>query len=370
MNSKVTDEDTLKYCLSQINEFEKTYIKDNFINYKKYKPHTGYLIKLESYNDIKKTIGQYYNKWTNASTILKSISTLEEIEFKTSTYLINMLLNGNKYIIINNKIWELFGNKERKDKASISYSIESSYITFVLDDNVQVSFHCRSQNNIIDNSTISQTYNNYSKFESNYQKIESIYQEISDYYDFENELKKGLNYDHYFQDYAYLVDISTLKKWKEITNYDGIKKLIDAKVKKNQIMNKIILYEEINKKLQVNISIKKFSTIKELKEFLLIDSLALVSRKFIDNFQNNPKGYIQYSFSNNNIKISIDFKDLYVKVNNANHNIITLKENSINNFGHQNDGTELHHTLLKLIIKLHYFSEEINNDIQTEFNSN
>ena len=101
MSSKVTDEDRLKYCLSQINEFENTYIKDKFINYKKYKPHTGYLIKLESYNAIKKTIGQYYNKWTNASTILKSISTLEEIEFKTSTYLINMLLNGNKYIIIN-----------------------------------------------------------------------------------------------------------------------------------------------------------------------------------------------------------------------------------------------------------------------------
>ena len=325
------DEKLLIFYNSKIDEFENSYIKDNFINYKSYGQHRGYLIKLENYYAIRNKIKQYFQEWKSASKILASLSSLEEIEFKTSSYLINMLLNGNKYIIINNEIWTLFGKKEKKDNALILYSININYIIFSLDDKKVLVFGCKSQNNIIDKSSFSKENNNfYPNFLENYEIIKKSYQEISDYYDFEKELESYLKYyqnNKNFKDYAYFVDINWLKKWKEIRNYENIKELIKAKKEKTKIMNLIILLEEINRKRQLNISkiiLKNFESIEQLKEFLLKNSLALVSSFFVHNFEKNPDGYFQYCPSKNKIKISISFKELNIQTMN-NINKLVLK---------------------------------------------
>ena len=354
-----------------IQDFENIYIKDNFDNYKEYDQHRGYLIKLESYEALKNKIQSYFREWKNASKIVKSLNDLDDIEFKTSTYLINMILNGNKYIIINTEIWELFGKKERKDKAKILYSVNKDLIIFTLDDNKKLVFSCKKHDNIIVGSSFSKDYNQYYKtLLANYENINKIYKEISDYYNFDIELENYLNHSHYNQiikKYAYFVDINWLKIWKKKTNYDEIKKLFKQQIGKNQIMDELILLEEINKVNSVNLSkilIKNFESIEALKLHLLNNSLAIVSSYFVDNFDKNAQGFIQYSPSKNLIKIIINFKELKIQTNN---NIITLKENITNNIEVANDAPTSYQILLKLLIKLYYFNNEINDEINIEY---
>ena len=232
-----------------INDFENDYIKDNFINYKKYDTHRGYLINLESYNAIKNQVGNYFKEFKNASKIVNNLNALEEIEYKTSTYLLNMLFNGNKYIIVNSEIWKLFGDQERKNEAKFLYSIDKDNIIFSLDDNIKLVFSCKSYNNIIDKSSFQPQYNKlYNQFLSNYENIKLIYNEIIDYYKFENELELYLNYNQQGQTFkktGYFVEISWLEKWKKKTNYEEIKKLFMANIDKSQIKNEIISLEEI-----------------------------------------------------------------------------------------------------------------------------
>ena len=353
-----------------IYDFENDYIKDIFINYKKYDTHRGYLINLESYNAIKIQVGSYFKDFKNASKIVNNLNALEEIEYKTSTYLLNMLFNGNKYIIVNSKIWELFGDQERKNEAIIHYSVIKDNIIFSPDDNIELVFSCISHNNIIDKSSFQPQYNKlYNQFLSNYENIKKIYDEIADYYKFENELELYLNNNQQIQKkkkLGYFVEINWLKKWKKKTNYEEIKKLIMANIDKSQIKNEIISLEEINRIKKVSlpkIEIKNFDSIEKLKDYSLKNSLALVNYYFIYHFDKNSDGFFQYYPSKNKIKISISSKELNFQTKN---NIITLSQNNIE---FENDKPDQVNILLKSLIEMYYFNEGIQIDMHSKYNS-
>ena len=131
----------IKYKLA-FDDFENKYVKDIYNNYTNYKEHRGYLINLENYEGIKNKVLSYYNNSSgiSASKIIQSIKKLKGIKKKNSTYLINMLSNYNKYIIINSSLWELLGDVGNL-YAKFLYYIDKDLIVFSLDDKIQLVFH-------------------------------------------------------------------------------------------------------------------------------------------------------------------------------------------------------------------------------------
>ena len=109
--------------------------------------HRGYLINLKDYEMIKK------NTKNNCSGIIYKIN---QIEFKTPQYLINMILNGNQYIFINTDLWELLCDKDKKSESPIIYKVNSYAITFNLDYK-ELSFRCNK--NIIDKTKLNYSSN-------------------------------------------------------------------------------------------------------------------------------------------------------------------------------------------------------------------
>ena len=130
----------IKYKLA-FDDFENKYVKNIYNNYTNYKEHRGYLINLENYEGIKNKVLSYYNNSSgiSASKIIQSIKKLKGIKKKNSTYLINMLSNYNKYIIINSSLWELLGDVGNL-YAKFLYYIDKDLIVFSLDDKIQLKF--------------------------------------------------------------------------------------------------------------------------------------------------------------------------------------------------------------------------------------
>ena len=266
---------------SLIENFENIYVKSTFDNYEKYNQLTGYIITLESYEDLKNAINsQIYGNFSS-SKILENQTKLKALEIKTSQYLISMLLNDNKYIIINDKLWNLLGEKE-KNNSPISYYIDDDYIIFKLDDNIQLKFYCWRHNNIIDEFSFKEEDNliYYSKLNSGFNKITKIYDQINEYYNFENELLQNSNQkkdNQYNKKLGCLVELNWLQKWKEIINYEKLKKHFRIKDTEKNIKNKIIFFTEKNKVgLQYPI-VKIFGSEEEFKYYIKNNSLALVN---------------------------------------------------------------------------------------------
>ena len=108
------DEKDILICyLKEIHNFE-LYIKEEkgklIGNHKEF---FGYLINLEDYEKLKtkinynENISKYKNYFSNPKD--KNTTkryTLDEIKFRDSTYLLNKIFNGNRYIIINIQLWK------------------------------------------------------------------------------------------------------------------------------------------------------------------------------------------------------------------------------------------------------------------------
>ena len=122
--------------------FEEVFIKSiNILNDREYKELEGYLINLKDYENIKKLIDYKNNKPQISPHYLgKKIEIKEkdkkfqikEIEFKTSKYFINMLFNGNKYILISKQLWEILCDEKQKKSSPVKYEINNSSIILYL----------------------------------------------------------------------------------------------------------------------------------------------------------------------------------------------------------------------------------------------
>ena len=120
-----------------------------------------------------------------------NIKKINQIEFRTSRYLVNMLLNNNKYIIINEALWKEIGYINNKNNNfKIKFSIESYCISFSFEKDRKLFFKIYSKNEI-DKYAYNLAKQN-SDYKSNYNEIVEIFNDIKSYYKFENEFNEKL----------------------------------------------------------------------------------------------------------------------------------------------------------------------------------
>ena len=139
------NESQLKKYRQALYNFDK-YIEDIYSNLRSNELHKGYLINLKDFEEFKKII--YYDIYKNkyCETGLKDINftysekvfKIKQIEFKTSQYFINMLLNENKYIIINTALWRVICENGNENENPINYEINNSYLILHFEDNNQI----------------------------------------------------------------------------------------------------------------------------------------------------------------------------------------------------------------------------------------
>jgi len=340
-----------KNAISEFEQFlNNIYSKKNTIGME----YTGYLINLKDYEKIKEIINSEKININNSENTFK----INQIEFKTPQYLINMVLNGNKYIIIKPELWELICDKDKKYDSSIIYKVNSKDITFSLD-NKELSF--KHNKNIIDKNAFknSSNYSNQSIYESNYEKIKKICESVINYYNFENEIQDDLtNKQNYtITSSEFLVSKEWIDKWKKYSNYDDIKtKYLQNNINKKEDILIVLIYyleqEKINfNELPISINNKNFSKKEDLENILESDSLVLVNSKFLYCFNNySSEKFIKYNAFNNKIHIYFD-KDELLSFK-TNDNIISL------------NGIIKYSIHLKQLIKIFYYQKKLRSNFK------
>ena len=345
-------------------------IKKFYNNSKSFFSHKGYLIKYKDYENLKEKIG--FNKMDKINILKIKVDkasknikpyAIKLIEFKTSQYLINMILNDNKYILINQELWKELNDKENENEEYINYKITNNTISFILDNNQELRFDCSGNNkNIIDKTTYKPT------IDSNFKDIQTIYNDILNYYKFEkqflNNIKNPKN-NNEPKLKGFLVTQEWLDKWKLYSNYEDIKNnyLNKDKINKNEIIYKIIKNVQESEKLNklkyknlIPIKIREIKKEENLRAFLEKDSLVLINS---NSFTNNWIRYqIIYGIYDNKIYLYLD-KVLFIESNN---NIISKNSN----IKLLNDYSDFIH--LKQLIKIFYFQKELNEKINTPYN--
>ena len=174
----------------------------------------GYLINLEEYKKLKTEINyennlklykNYITRPMNTNPIKKY--TLEEIKFRDSNYLLNMIFNGNKYILINKSFWKFICKEDMKKIPDIKFDINYYQIKFKLDDGKELIF--KNERNFIISNYYSELDPEYSLYSSNYYSInDNIYDKILKYFEFEKNFKEKLQVTNQKNTiFGYLVDI-------------------------------------------------------------------------------------------------------------------------------------------------------------------
>ena len=182
-------EDLLRNYTYKIKTFESNITSIQ----KKDSEHEGYIINLDYYNDLKNKI--QYEKYKNKISISRfdkfdikdneKIMTIKDLEFKTYKYLTNMILNGNKYIIIDSTFWKVICEKGKKNSVAINYYISDHMSSL----NVNLGYYTlefdNRKNNILEESNLRYKSGN------DFILIMRAYKNLKSYYDFEIKIKKG-----------------------------------------------------------------------------------------------------------------------------------------------------------------------------------
>ena len=271
-------------------EFEQ-YIKDINRNQSNFHKHHGYLISLELFEELKKRINNDYIQYKkhlseSISFNIKEKFTIGEIKFRNSNYLLNMIFNGNKFILINTKLWDLICKEDNKNIPSIEYEINYLNIKFSLEDKKELIFF-NKKDNIID-SFLETDNPEYSIYKKNYNYIvNNIYKNISEYYHFQKDFIRNLGYKYSsHSDSGYLVDIDWFNKWEKLCYYSCIKSNYLDKDKSNKEIIDFLIFVNQTKKFNLEQLPKpnkyKFETKEQLCDFLKTKSkLVLINESLI-----------------------------------------------------------------------------------------
>ena len=181
----------------------------------------GYIINYEEYKELRdKILSENENNMSH-------VRDIKQIFFEKSSYLINMISNGNKYIIINKDLLNAICSNNRKEDIFFNYIIENNYLILKLDKDI---YFINNKNNIIGKDYIS--YFHILNYSSNFEEIEKIYKGIKLYNDFENNFLTDLKSSTKKQNEGYLVNKDWFDEWEKYTNYQIIKKNFLEKKKK------------------------------------------------------------------------------------------------------------------------------------------
>lgn len=347
MNShKQTQNDNLLEVIRKsIIDFDKSLYEQY---YNSSKNNKGYIIDLNDFEEFKNKIIK--GNCSNLSELIKKIKT---IPFKTASYLINMISNNNKYIIINEELWKNICSIEFKDEHPIIYDIDSPYLFLNLD--IRLKLFLSNKNNVIEKSCFMQIHN--PNFCDNHKEIEEIYRKITKYFEFEKlflkDLKLGCT-----KTYGYLVDKKWIDEWKEYTNYEYIKKeYLEKNIEEHIIKNKIIYQREENKnkfsKLKP-IKIIEINEKEELESLLEMKILVILDYSFIYNL-------VPYSIH----ITSINYKLHYNKIEFCFYNDKNLLIDTNSNIISLNKSNGLEH--IKQLIRIFYFEKELQNNLNLPY---
>ena len=293
-------EDLLMKYVYKIKTLESIIISFN----KKNSKHTGYIINLNDYNHLKNKIQYEKNKNKLGKHIFdikddEKIMTIKDIEFKTTQYLTNMLLNENKYIIIDKAFWKVICQKGKENSPCINYEIAKniSLLKVKFRDNEELTFDNR-KNNILEESNLK------NKLKNNFDLIKRACQNIKSYYEFEKKIQNGGK----ISGKGYLVEKDWIDKWKEQIHYEAIKYYyLRPNESDKEIRDKLINIFEINKYKYTElkgIKNQELSNKQKIEECLKNNSLVLVNSDFIESFERiHSLSEINYNLYENNIEI-------------------------------------------------------------------
>ena len=134
----------------------------------------------------------------NSNKTMKLIK-IKQIQFKTIRYLLNMLSNDNKFILITEELWDIIGNKAEKYHYPMEYKIDKDTLIIDLKEGKKLSFYNR-KNNIIDKYNYKSEDLNYDAY---FKEINKINKDINEYFNFEKEFIESLSkqYSSFSLDY-------------------------------------------------------------------------------------------------------------------------------------------------------------------------
>ena len=365
-----------KYNLAIYN-FEEKYIKNNNASKDKIINLDGYLINNDYYENFKSKIN--YN--SNINNIIKTYQysgdkkiemneqekkfKIKDIDFKTPKYFMNMLYNGNKYILINKELWDVICEPTLKNTTPFKYDIDFTSITLHLY-NTDYTFNNFYKNNVLDIKA-------YKGNDSNifYEEIQKIYGDIDVYYKYEkeflNDLTKKKNEAN--QKECLLISKAWFDKWSLYSNYEFIKSnCFDKEIKDEKSIKNILIYHlEKNNYKYCDLNPIKNQSItnkKELETFLKGDSLVLINKNIFFSFLQALKFFnpIKYCTYDNKIIIQLNKNDI-INISSSN-NIMSLNNINQNSQINNNNGNLAH---LKQLIKIYIFQENLSKNINSSF---
>jgi len=337
----VQDHSILIKYIKGIYDFE-SYIKSNKNKFStSFNEYFGYLINFEDYENLKRKINyeknlqlykKYFSNPINSNT--KKYYTLEEIKFRDSKYLLNMIFNKNKYVLINVNLWKLLCQENKETITPIKFNINYSQIKFKLDDRKELIFS-NTRDNII-SAFYSSDNPNYSYYSSNYNYIiNNIYNKIIEYYNYEFkflcQLKKFNKNDF---STGYLVDFDWFNKWMKSFYYFNIKSnYLEKKKSEKEIIDFLIDLKQTNKIPAIPLEepkIYKFNSNQELisvakeKKLIMINTSLIISSRDLSN-----KVTFYYIYGN---KIEFNFSFENPLIFEIKNNIITFKRENKEEF--------------------------------------
>ena len=330
----------IKY-VKEIHDFEE-YIngEKKKINKEYHNEFFGYLINLEEYEKLKTEIKYEKNLKLHKNIISSPMNTsqikkftLEEIKFRDSNYLLNMIFNGNKYILINKSFWKFICKEDRKNIQDIKFDINYYQIKFKLDDGKELIF--KNERNFIISNYYSELDPEYSLYSSNYYSInDNIYDKILKYFEFEKNFKEKLQVTNQKNTiFGYLVDIDWFNKWEKCYCYLDIKSnFLELKKPKKEIVDFLISLKQMNKLNIESLEKPKIYSFHKKEEFDSIikeKKLIMVNESLISaQGLNNEKSYC-YLYNN---KIELNFSDKQKITIEAKDNIISIKSGNKDEF--------------------------------------
>ena len=339
-------------------------------------PHKGHLINLKDFKDLKKQVNYDKNKsnFFNTVDIRESEKKFDykQLEKISGRYLINMLLNGNEYIIVDTIFYQIISKNVGKNPKTIDYNypnINELNITFEKNDVVKFNI---KENNIINSPSLKKKTSEYFK------EIEKTFEIIKNYYNFEivleNDMKsktKGNNSSK-----GYLLEKESLDKWKEKIQYDEIKnKYLTKKNLDKEAKDKLIyLFEKNNLTFFNLIEIKntELNTKQKVEDFIKTKSLALVSKDFITSLEaSNKLKEIEYYIYDNTIEIIFDSNNtLSIKstenIIESNSNSKLAENNNNQNYGNNNDFAN---DILTILLKMYLEEKEFLDKVEDSKNN-
>ena len=360
----------MKY-VKEFYEFEQ-YINDMNLNlHESFEKHRGYLINLELIDRIKDKINYYTNKRifkNNASVSFyddkNKYYTIEEIKFRNADYLLNMIFNGNKYIMINRNLWKLLCKENEEDKEPIIYEINYSKIKFKLNDGNELIFSkYENENNIIKNELFYYNCNPQRKlYESKFSNIKNDFKKIFEFYQYQKKfLKKLQSTNKTSLEDGYLADINWFNTWNNYFDYSNLKNNYFDKVEEKEILNHLIYIHQLNENKHINLSppkILKFPDKNALSEYLSKYKLIVINSSLISSTNDLNYKYIYYYLYNNKIEFYFDYQNSLIL--NANDNIISTSKNNNNN----NNNKE--YSNIRQIFRIFYFRKFLKGKILKE----